>query len=356
MIVYLAKTGFLDPLEPLLTDWSPPLRDAVRIMSYSEVFSGSSLPGADVFIFADLERLTSAEKDLASRVRVTIREQSPEAVILNDPAQTLCRFEVLTELHRVGVNPFRCYRPADTTTPDRFPVFLRYEHDHTGATSGLAQDQGALDRALVRSMVRGHALEDLLIVEFLDTRDPEGLFKKYGAFVVGDRIIPRHILFDTEWVVKSPGLKDKAKRAQEMEYLRANPHESQLREIARLAHVQYGRIDYGLWDGDPIVWEINTNPVVIWPRNRFAAEDLPKQEFFVPLFADALLYHRTDRGRRPVTVPALGYTQVSPSVGRRVKQFFRRHRALLLPVVLVGERALIPFRGFILKRWKRRHS
>lgn len=353
MIVYLAKTGFLDPLEPFLTDWQPSLAKEVRIMSYSEVFSRSSLPSA-AYIFADLERLTPGELQHAASLLVAIRRQAPGTIVLNDPSRSLCRYELLTELHAAGINPFRGYRPVDTTSPARFPVFLRYEHDHTGATSGLLANQDALDRALVRAMARGHSLRDLLIVEFVDTRGPDGLFEKYGAFVVGDRIIPRHLLLDTEWVVKNPGIRNQERWDRELDYVRTNPHEAALRSIAHRARIEYGRIDYALLDGRPVVWEINTNPVVVFPKSKLGPEDLPRQELFIPRFGEALeALLRRPPGQDVVVVPVAS-SEGAPSVLHRLKRILRRHRRWLLPAVLVAEWVLVPFRRPILSLWKRR--
>ena len=50
-------------------------------------------------------------------------------------------------------------------------------------------------------------------------------------------------------VVKSPKRVGEARIAEELRYLRENPHEAELREIFSLARVEYGRIDYGVVDG-----------------------------------------------------------------------------------------------------------
>jgi len=47
--------------------------------------------------------------------------------------------------------------------------------------------------------------------------------------------------------------------------MESNPHESWLRETFALARIDFGRIDYGLLDGVPQVWEINTNPTLARP-------------------------------------------------------------------------------------------
>src|SRR3546814_10272912 len=52
-------------------------------------------------------------------------------------------------------------------------------------------------------LVAEHVSRDtLLITEFCDTQDDRGLYRKYSAFNVGGRIIPRHLHFSRSWQVK----------------------------------------------------------------------------------------------------------------------------------------------------------
>lgn len=54
----------------------------------------------------------------------------------------------------------------------------------------------------------------------------------------------------------------------ERQYVQTNPHESPLKEIFRLANIEYGRVDYSMYQGKIQVWEINTNPVILGaPKN-----------------------------------------------------------------------------------------
>ena len=105
--------------------------------------------------------------------------------------------------------------------------------------------------------------ERLLIEEFCDTRDASGLYRKYSAFAIGERIVPRHVFFSRDWLLKAPQLVAQELVAEELAYVRDNPHEAALREIFALARITYGRIDYALKDGRVQVWEINTNPQLL---------------------------------------------------------------------------------------------
>ena len=61
---------------------------------------------------------------------------------------------------------------------------------------------------------------------------------------------------------------DRERADEESRYCETNPHEAWIREIFRLARIDYGRIDYGMLDGKPQVWEINTNPTIGRGPNR----------------------------------------------------------------------------------------
>jgi hypothetical protein len=47
---------------------------------------------------------------------------------------------------------------------------------------------------------------------------------------------------------------------EEERFVTSNPHAELLREIFRIAHIDFGRVDYGIVNGRIEVFEINTNP------------------------------------------------------------------------------------------------
>jgi hypothetical protein len=111
--------------------------------------------------------------------------------------------------------------------------------------------------------MQGHRLRDLLVVEFCPTADSDGRFRKYGAYIVGDRIMPRHMSVNQHWMVKHAGSEyTREIILEENAYVLENPHEAELREIFALAGVEYGRIDYAVKDGRIQVWEINLTPTI----------------------------------------------------------------------------------------------
>ncbi|HET6362228.1 MAG TPA: hypothetical protein VFH11_09225 [Gemmatimonadota bacterium] len=182
---------------------------------------------------------------------------------LNDPARTLRRFGLLRELERRGFNPFRAVRAGDDLAGLSYPVFLRAERSHDGAVSPLLRSAREVETAIGRALLAGRRIEDLLVVEFCDTADVRGYYRKYGAFIVGDSIIPRRLDYGRAWMLKRQQSEFSAAMGlEELEYVRDNPHEAALREIADLAAVGYGCIDYGIKDGRIVVWEINLAPTM----------------------------------------------------------------------------------------------
>lgn len=291
--------------EYLRHSWGTAFRDRLRVVSYGEVRTLRALRGAS-YIFSDLDRLTDAQRDAAAVLWQRLRDGGHATHLLNDPARVMGRFALLQHLHDTGANRFRAMRAGADIKP-RFPVFVREEIEHTGSLSRLIWDHDALDRALAGLDRRGFPRETLLVVEYCDTSGGSGRFRKYSAFNVGGEIIPRYLTTSDEWMVKYESMiADQDAVAEELDYMRQNPHREWLAEVFRTAGVDYGRIDYGMLDGRPQVWEINVNPTIGAPRRRTppsaarrrqVAMRLPFTAEFYRRFAAAL--ERIDSGSAP---------------------------------------------------------
>jgi hypothetical protein len=172
------------------------------------------------------------------------------------------RYELLRELFERGINRFNVYRLTEFRRPKRFPVFIRDENEHGLIYSKLLNSPQRLDAEIKRILESGQTRENKIIVEYLQTSDTTGIFRKYASFMVGGKIIPRHLFFGDQWDVRynSNNCLDAARLAEEKHYVEQNPHEGFLNEIFRMARISYGRIDYSVLDGKPQIWEINTNP------------------------------------------------------------------------------------------------
>ncbi len=229
-----------------------------------------------IYIFTDVERLSPAETVVAEGLYKRLEEHPDTALIINHPTRSRRRLELLQLLKARGVNSFGVYPAADHPTPESWPVFVRDENEHGGSFSELLHSPSELEQELAR--VGGAGLESKVVVEHCDTADAEGTIRKYGAFRVRGRIIARQIHFSHQWIVRVPDLMEPWTAREELEYVETNPHQEELMEIFALARIDYGRVDYSVANGKIQVWEINTNPMILIPKDRqdplrFAAHD-----------------------------------------------------------------------------------
>ena len=248
--------------------------DQIRVVDYDHVAREAQLaPGT--WVLTALDQLSVGMQEF---VRTMHTQMAGEAGLrfLNHPTRTLQRFDLLSTMARIGRNDFRAVRATGDIASLRFPVFLRSEWDHGGNVSPLLESAGDVHTAIARATMQGHRLRDLLVVEFCSTADAEGRYRKYGAYIVGDRILPRHMSVTPQWMVKHAGsVFTRETILEESAYVLDNPHETDLREIFALAGVEYGRIDYALKDGRIQVWEINLTPTIGRGDGR-STKDLPE--------------------------------------------------------------------------------
>ncbi|MBC8096501.1 MAG: hypothetical protein H7Y43_11880 [Akkermansiaceae bacterium] len=259
MIHFFAKGH--STLGQFVERWAPDLRPHVSTCSYRGFPFLHSFPMGS-YIFADYERLGTWTMSRISRQALRLQQRG--VTVLNDPQRYVSRFKFLKELHRRGLNRFQVYRVNEPRGEMKFPVFLRSENDHRGSMSGLLRSPAEVENALGRLSLRNRlGRKHLMLVEYCDCFDPDGVFRKYSAMNIKGALIPRHVLFSRNWVTKKPDIITDAGVAEEHAFLETFPHRGQVAEAFRIAGIDYGRIDYGMRDGWIQVWEINTNPVVI---------------------------------------------------------------------------------------------
>jgi hypothetical protein len=234
----------------------------VQALPYQDLFRRSEL-ARGTYVLTDFDRLSESLRGQVEEIAGVLDSHGVRR--LNRPAGWLSRRELLERLHAEGINPFRAFRLDDLPGDVRYPVFLRLENDHRGVRSGLLNDRAEIDAAATRFRNRHRRRKHPLVVEFSDTMDESGRYRKYGAFCIGGDIIPRHVFFGHAWMLKHPVLHGERELEEEWAYVQANPHADQIREVFALAGVEYGRMDYAVV-GDRIrVWEINTNPMIATP-------------------------------------------------------------------------------------------
>ncbi|MFO1489117.1 MAG: hypothetical protein U1F65_11640 [Verrucomicrobiota bacterium] len=315
MIQFFTTHAHRYTIEGFLAAWAAECRDVVNVHSY-ERFPLSGKPAAGVWVFSDMERLHRAERRFAENLADSLRALPGHGLILNDPRRYRGRFELLHDLHQQGLNHFRAWRLAEVGAELKFPVFLRSELEHT-VISPLLHSPEQLRAALRRHRRRrdrGH----LLVVEFCDCRDADGLIRKYSAMNIHGRLFPRHIFFSRDWMVKGADLVGPEQLEEESRFMDGFPHAELVADAFRLCGLDYGRIDYSFHRGQIQVWEINSNPMIVPRAETLAPGRLPAQTRSAQAISAAL---RELAGRVPAT-PLPFYAR--PYLRMRVSQLFGR--------------------------------
>jgi len=234
---------------------------AIAIVSYEQLLETKILdPG--VYVFTTFDEVEPAMRRFIDALTDQLRG-SRGMRILNDPARVTLRFDLHSVLSRAGLNEFRSWRAGDDMRAVRYPVFIRTERAHDGAFSPLLSSAAEVETWIGRALALGKQLDDLMVVEFCDTADAGRTYRKYGAFNVDGRIIPRSLNYGREWMLKFGANEFSREMVEdELAYVSTNPHEEQLHEIFRIAAIDYGRIDYSMLNDRVQTWEINTNPTI----------------------------------------------------------------------------------------------
>lgn len=213
-----------------------------------------------LYLFSDMQRATPWQRAVATQLWTRLTERPAAFRLYNHPEHSLRRYQLLRALYESGINNFNAYRLDELPTSVRFPVFVRYEDQHIGPSTGLLNSEGELEAALAEMLVAGHRPEKLIVVEFQDTACETRIFRKYGAFRLGDRVYTGHMMAATDWSVKREINDRVLVGTEDFEFVKTNPHADQIMEAFKVAGLTWGRIDYGVLDGRIQVWEINDNP------------------------------------------------------------------------------------------------
>lgn len=276
MIYFLVPRGQEFGIQDYLHLYAPELAELVSVVHYEDLPRRTSSTSG-TYIFSALDQLSAGGMSLACALADQLLQPHARSRVINHPARTLLRLELLETLYREGLNRHRAVRASGDLSSLRFPVFLREESRHTGALSPLLQNRAELESAVGRAVFRGSRLGELLVVEFCDTADARGRYVKCAAFVVGPEIIADHYVIGHEWMLKAEDNEiSEANLLEERGYVLGNPHEAELRRIVERAGVEFGRIDYSLKDGTVETWEINLNPTIRRGRRPDFTRRLPE--------------------------------------------------------------------------------
>lgn len=267
MITYYATSPHCYTFEKFVAGWAPELADRVTVLGYSELDLAAP-PAPGLHVLTDFERLLPPERLYARRLHRRLARRG-DVRVLGDPRRWLGRHALLRRLHAEGINDFRAYTVDELGAHVRFPVFLRWANAHEGSLGDPLPDRAALDRQISR-VAHDHPRrwrwirDQLLVVELVDARSPDGLFRKYSVARIGDHFVPRHVEVAEGWVTKAPEVVTPETAAEEEAFLASPPDLALVRRVFDLAGIEFGRIDWGYdaGTGRLQVWEINTNPML----------------------------------------------------------------------------------------------
>jgi hypothetical protein len=148
-----------------------------------------------------------------------------------------------------------------------FPLLLRSPGFHNG--DNFVQVLQPAELAPVVAALPGHAL---YVLQFIDTRDGAGAFRKYRAMFIDGAIYPLHLAVAHQWKVhyySAEMTESAAHRALDRAFLDDLPAAlgpvavDALTRIAATLDLDYGGIDFGIDpEGRVVVFEANATMIV----------------------------------------------------------------------------------------------
>jgi len=263
MIYFILDRGNSFPIRKYLKFRGKSLAEIVGIICYDELDKLKDIK-CNTLIFSDFDRLTPVQLSKVVQIYNQVKKNYPGLRLLNDPSKVKLRYELLSELYKIGINPFRVFRMSENLNDLNYPVFIREENNHTGALSELIYTRKKLEKSVLALILQGYSKKNLLAAEFVNVGNRHGVFKKYSALKFYDDIFPRQVDYNFHWMVKTSIRFNRYPKKEFMieftDFMKNHPHREFLTELFETAGIEYGRVDYGMLNGKPVVWEINLNP------------------------------------------------------------------------------------------------
>jgi hypothetical protein len=285
MLYFISLDQNKFPIEVYLNLVKKSLGFKAVVISYNKVNKVKSFKDS-IVIFCDIERFTDNSIDLAKMIFYRAQLEGAR-LILNNPEKVVRRYDLLKLLYREGINLFDAYRlPLDERSL-HYPVFYRNELDHNGPRSELLYSGEEVKLAISETMPGAYPDFQPLLVEYIDISDDDNRYHKYGCFYLNGRIIPRHLFFSTDWIVKTITNDKEDDLAREIDYVKSSLFSDDLIKIFNMANVQYGRIDFAKSEAGIQIFEINTNPTIIKKTDLISNRKKPT-EIFLKNFTTSL--------------------------------------------------------------------
>jgi len=263
MIYFVLSRNNSVTIKRYLRDRGKSIENRIGIVYYDNLSVFKNLE-CSTLIFSDFDKLNPAQLREVSHLYDEIKKKYPEINLINDPGKVKLRYALLRSLYESKINPFNVYRLSESIDKIRFPVFLRRENSHDGALSELIYNVKELDYNKMALNLRGYSSKNILAVEYVNVSNSQRIFKKYSALKINNKIFPRQLDYNTHWMVKNNANFNKFSKKEYLaefeSYMQNLPNIEWLNRIFEISGIEYGRIDYGVYEGKPVVWEINLNP------------------------------------------------------------------------------------------------
>jgi hypothetical protein len=140
----------------------------------------------------------------------------------------------------------------------RWPVLIRPAGTHGSA--GLLKFDSPDSLTDVECPTSG-----LLVIDFVDFRSGDGLYRKYRMICVGGQTFRRHVIATKKWNVTGDARVDMANRPDlvnaEKQFMSAapGPLDRRIAQLFRIVGLDFGVIDFALSDaGEIIIFELNS--------------------------------------------------------------------------------------------------
>ncbi len=151
-----------------------------------------------------------------------------------------------------------------------FPLLLRAPGFHTGQHFAFVRDGDELTQAAAKLPGR-----DILAIQYLDARGPDGISRKYRVMMIGGKLYPLHLAASSSWKVHyftSLMSESATLRAEEQAFLEHTPDVlgprvmAALQRINALLDLDYAGIDFAIApDGHLLFFEANATMAMVPP-------------------------------------------------------------------------------------------
>ncbi len=236
------------------------------------------LPQHDV-VFNAISDADLAESSLTAAQCVIARTTAP---VINSPQAVLetGRLHITERLSNIkgvitpkmAIMPRRQLASSDAVSllqecGFEFPLLLRAPGYHTGQHFEKVGTPERLSKVLA-----GMPGDALFVIQYIDTRAEDGLFRKYRVMMINGKLYPLHVAVSKDWKVHyftADMAKNADNRSEDAFFLKNMPDVmgsrgmDALKAIQKTLGLDYAGVDFGLSaNGDIILFEANATMVV----------------------------------------------------------------------------------------------